>query len=53
MGLVASINRPGGNLTGVYSMNPEFGGKRFGLLHEMLPHAVRFAGLVNSYTEEI
>jgi ABC-type uncharacterized transport system substrate-binding protein len=47
MGLVASINRPGGNLTGVTSMNPELGGKRFGLLHEMLPRALRFAGLVN------
>jgi putative ABC transport system substrate-binding protein len=44
MGLVASLNRPGGNLTGVTSMNPEFGGKRFGLLHEMLPRALRFAG---------
>jgi putative tryptophan/tyrosine transport system substrate-binding protein len=48
MGLVASISRPGGNLTGVTSMNPEFGGKRFGLLHEMLPRALRFAGLVDS-----
>jgi len=48
MGLVASLNRPGGNLTGVTSMNPEFGGKRFWLLHEMLPRALRFAGLVNS-----
>jgi putative ABC transport system substrate-binding protein len=50
MGLVASINRPGGNLTGVYSMNPEFAGKRFGLLHEMQPSALRFAALVNSNT---
>jgi putative ABC transport system substrate-binding protein len=48
MGLVASINRPGGNLTGVTSMSPEFGGKRFGLLHQMLPRALRFAGLVDS-----
>src|SRR5438046_2314227 len=46
LGLVASINRPGGNLTGVTSMQLEFGGKRFGLLHEMLPRALRFAGLV-------
>jgi putative tryptophan/tyrosine transport system substrate-binding protein len=48
MGLVASLNRPGGNLTGVTSMNPEFAGKRFGLLHEMLPRALRFAGLVSN-----
>jgi putative tryptophan/tyrosine transport system substrate-binding protein len=51
LGLVASINRPGGNLTGVNSMNPEFAGKRFGLLHEMLPRARRFAGLVDSNTQ--
>jgi putative ABC transport system substrate-binding protein len=50
LGLVASINRPGGNLTGVTDMSPESGGKRFGLLHEMLPRALRFAGLVNSNT---
>jgi putative tryptophan/tyrosine transport system substrate-binding protein len=48
MGLVASLNRPGGNLTGVTSMNPEFGGKRFGLLHEMLPRALRFAGFFSN-----
>jgi putative tryptophan/tyrosine transport system substrate-binding protein len=49
-GLVASINRPGGNLTGVATRSREFGGKRFGLLHEMLPRASRFAGLVDSNT---
>ena len=47
MGLVASLNRPGGNLTGVTSMNAESGGKRFGLLHEILPRALRFALLVS------
>jgi putative ABC transport system substrate-binding protein len=46
LGLVASLNRPDGHLTGVTSMNPEFSGKRLGLLHEMLPCASRFAGLV-------
>jgi putative ABC transport system substrate-binding protein len=40
--------RPNGNLTGVTARNPEFGGKRFELLHEMLPRASRFAGLVDS-----
>jgi putative ABC transport system substrate-binding protein len=48
MGLVASLNRPGGNLTGVNSMNPEFGGKRLELLHEMLPRASHFAGLFSN-----
>jgi putative tryptophan/tyrosine transport system substrate-binding protein len=46
-GLVASLNRPGGNVTGVSVMNVELGGKRFGLLHELLPGAARFAVLVN------
>jgi putative ABC transport system substrate-binding protein len=46
-GLVASLNRPGGNVTGVNFMTVETGGKRVGLLHELLPGAARFAILVN------
>jgi putative ABC transport system substrate-binding protein len=46
-GLVASLNRPGGNVTGVSSMSGELGAKRLGLLQELLPHAARFAVLVN------
>jgi putative tryptophan/tyrosine transport system substrate-binding protein len=46
-GLVASLNRPGGNVTGVSAMNVELTAKRFGLLHELLPEAARFAVLVN------
>ena len=46
-GLVASLNRPGGNLTGVVTMNVELAAKRLGLLHELLPGATRFAVFVN------
>ena len=46
-GLVASIARPGGNVTGVSNMNVEIGAKRFGLLLELVPAAMRVAVLVN------
>jgi putative ABC transport system substrate-binding protein len=44
-GLVASLNRPGGNVTGISSMNVDLGAKRLGILHELLPNAQRFAVL--------
>ena len=46
-GVVASLNRPGGNITGVGSMNVGLGAKQLGLLHELLHRAARFAVLVN------
>jgi len=46
-GLVASLNRPGGNVTGVSSMAGELGAKRLGLLQELVPRAKRFAVLTN------
>jgi putative ABC transport system substrate-binding protein len=46
VGLVASLNKPGGNITGVAYMNSELAGKRLGMLHELLPQAARFAVLV-------
>jgi putative ABC transport system substrate-binding protein len=47
MGLVASLNRPGGNLTGVTSLNLEVGPKRLELMHKLLPKATSMALLVN------
>lgn len=47
MGLVASLNRPGGNLTGVTSSSVEIMPKRLELTHELVPTATIIAGLVN------
>jgi putative ABC transport system substrate-binding protein len=46
-GFVASLNRPGGNITGAVTMNSELGAKRLEVLHELQPAASRFAVLVN------
>src|SRR5215510_9879677 len=46
-GLVTSLNRPGGNLTGVTFVAAELGAKQLGLLHELQPGAVRLAVLVD------
>ena len=42
-GLVASLARPGGNVTGLTTFGPEFSGKRLELLKEMLPRVSRIA----------
>jgi putative ABC transport system substrate-binding protein len=47
VGLVASLNHPGGNVTGVSMLNVEVGPKRLELLHELFPAATSFALLVN------
>jgi putative tryptophan/tyrosine transport system substrate-binding protein len=47
IGLVPSLNRPGGNLTGVTNLNAEIGQKRLELLRELLPTAQVMALLVN------
>jgi putative ABC transport system substrate-binding protein len=50
LGLVASLNRPGGNITGISILNVELMPKRLGLLREMAPQATRFGVLVNPET---
>lgn len=47
-GLVASLARPGGNVTGVSSLNAELDGKRLALIKEILPATRRVALIVNS-----
>src|SRR6202045_2271358 len=47
LGLVTSLNRPGGNVTGVTFFSAELGAKLLGLLHELQPGAVRVGVLVD------
>jgi putative tryptophan/tyrosine transport system substrate-binding protein len=52
-GLVASLSRPGGNITGVNLLTSETGSKRLGLLRELVPKAATIAVLVNPKTPGI
>jgi putative ABC transport system substrate-binding protein len=50
LGLVASFNKPGGNVTGISFMTAGIGAKLVGLLHELVPKSTRFATLANPYS---
>lgn len=47
LGLVANLNRPGGNITGVTSLNAETAAKRFEVMRELVPKAERYFTLIN------
>jgi putative ABC transport system substrate-binding protein len=47
LGLVTSLNRPGGNLTGFNDLNTSLGSKRLGILHQLLPQVARVAALID------
>jgi putative ABC transport system substrate-binding protein len=49
-GFVASLNKPGGNLTGVFNLGSTMSGKRLEVLHELIPSASKFAFLTDPGT---
>ena len=53
VGLVASFNRPGGNVTGITSLNAEVASKRLEMLHEVVPKATAIALLVNPTSPQL
>jgi putative ABC transport system substrate-binding protein len=52
-GLVASLNQPGGNATGVSTLSTDVGSKRLGLLHELAPNATTIAMLNNPKNPDV
>ncbi len=53
IGLVSSISRPGGNVTGIYQLTTGLEAKRLGLLHEIVPSVTTMAMLVNPESKPV
>jgi putative ABC transport system substrate-binding protein len=53
LGIVASLNRPGGNLTGITGLQAELAPKRLQMLHDMMPDATQFGVLADPAFPEI
>jgi ABC-type uncharacterized transport system substrate-binding protein len=51
LGLVGSLSRPGGNATGITSLNAELAAKRLGVFRELVPNVSRYYALVNPTSE--
>ena len=51
LGLIASLSRPGGNATGVTSLNAELAAKRFGVFRDLVPSAAHYFTLINPTSE--
>jgi putative tryptophan/tyrosine transport system substrate-binding protein len=52
-GFVASLNKPGGNITGIFNLGVMLAGKRLEVLHELVPSATKFTFLTNPNNETL
>jgi putative tryptophan/tyrosine transport system substrate-binding protein len=52
-GFAASLNRPGGNITGITTLSEQLMGKQVGLLHELLPRATTFGYLAGRFGDPV